>query len=69
MREWGWFEWGGGIKPKRKREKTHEHGQQSGDCEGRGVEGSGGGYGGKMVLDRELTWDGEHTIQRTDDVL
>ena len=32
------------------------------------MEGDEEGYGGQMMMDRDLTWDGEDTIQRTDDV-
>ena len=32
------------------------------------MEGDEEGYGGQMMMDRDLTWDGDDTIQRTDDV-
>ena len=28
-----------------------------------------GGQGGQMVMEGDLTWGGEHTVQYTDDVL
>ena len=55
---------GEGIKQK---QKTHRHRQQYGNYqrEGEKVEGKGG----EMVMEGDLTLDGEHTIQYTDDVL
>ena len=34
-----------------------------------GVKGDGGGCGGQMVMEGDLTWGGEHTVQCTGDVL
>ena len=46
---------------------THGRKQQCGDCRGRGRGDEE--YRGSMVMDRDLTWAGEHTVQCTGDVL
>ena len=59
----------GGVKGLSKKEKTHGHEQQCGDCWGRWGEGRWRRVSGGSGDGRDVTWGGEHTVQCTFDML